>query len=188
MVYNTKCIVILFLEVNKMKKIIALVLSVVLLCCFAVTAFAAESPVAEEKVTITIKKAETTETVKLDTAYSFSVGEVIILKADAKFGAFNSWSIYKTVDSKQVAAVEGVDFEIVKGSLTANEITIKLKSTSVIACGNYNNTTTDPSPEVPSVDTSASAPQTGDMTIAYALVVMFAFAALVFGAKKVYSK
>ena len=39
-----------------MKKLIALVLSVVMICCFSVTAFAADSPSATEKVTVTVRR------------------------------------------------------------------------------------------------------------------------------------
>ena len=37
-------------------------------------------------------------------------------------------------------------------------------------------------------DDSASAPQTGDITVVYAMVIMLAVVAFGFGVKKVYSK
>lgn len=192
-----------------MKKIIALVLSIVMICCFSVTAFAAESPSATEKVTVTVRKADLSDpTGKVDTEYTFDAGTTITVKADSKYGTFNSWSVYKEetatgvsttpkseivtlsvvkalAATKTVDAVQGTDYEIVKGSLTSSEMTIKV-NTSVIVCGNYDNVKTDPN--VASGDGSSSSPQTGDMTVLYAVIVMLAVAAFGFGVKKVYSK
>lgn len=184
-----------------MKKIIALVLSIVLICCFAVTAFAAESPVATKKATVTVRKAAIADSVgKVDTEFTVETGDTVTVKAENKYGTFNSWSIYKEVAAtttgmitlnvaaatKYVEAVEGVDYEIVSGSLTSSELTVKLNS-SVIICGNYDNVKTDPS--APSVsDSSDKSPATNDMTVAYAVIVMLAVAAFGFGLKKVYSK
>lgn len=189
-----------------MKKIIALILSIVMVCCFSLTAFAADSPSASEKVTITVRKADVVDpTGKVDTEYTFDAGTTITVKANSKYGTFNSWSVYKSQASvgtttgmvtlsvvknlaatKMVDAVAGTDYEIVKGSLTSEEMTIKL-NTAVIICGNYDNVKTDPSASS-NADKSDSAPQTGDMTVAYVVVVMLAVAAFGFGVKKVYSK
>ena len=184
-----------------MKKIIALVLSIVMICCFSVTAFAAESPTATEKVTVTLRKASSD--VAVDKAYTVDAGATITVKADSKYGKFNGWSIYKEAaatpktgmvtlsvlnlaTTKTATAVEGTDYEIVSGSLTSTELTIKVKS-SVIICGNYDGKTTDPSASS-NADGSAQSPQTGDMTIVYAVVAMLALGAFAFGVKKVYSK
>ena len=195
-----------------MKKIIALVLSVVMICCFSVTAFAADSPTATEKVTVTVRKAEVVDpTGKVDTEYTLDKGATLTVKADSKYGTFNSWSVYKVEASvegvsapvgsgvvtlsavknlaattKTVDAVVGTDYEIVKGSLTSNEMTIKL-NTSVIVCGNYDNVKTDPDASS-NADDSASAPATSDMTAVYAVLVALAVVAFGFGVKKVYSK
>lgn len=195
-----------------MKKIIALVLSIVMICCLSVTAFAAESPSATEKVTFTVRKAEVVDPAgKVDTEYTLDAGATITVKADSKYGTFNSWSIYKeeakvegvsapvnsgvvtlsavktlAATTKMVDAVAGTDYEIVKGSLTASELTIKVK-TAVVICGNYNNVKTDPV-AASNADNSASAPQTGDMTVVYGVIVMLAVVAFGFGVKKVYSK
>ena len=195
-----------------MKKLIALVLSAVMIFCFSVTAFAADSPTAAEKVTVTVRKADVVDPVgKVDTQYTLDAGKTITVKANSKYGTFNSWSVYKeeataagvstTVNSevitlsavknlatttKMVDAVEGKDYEIVKGSLTASEMTIKL-NTTVVVCGNYDNVKTDPNASS-NADDSASAPATNDMTVVYAVVMMLAVAAFAFGVKKVYSK
>ncbi len=169
-----------------MKKIIALALSIVMICCFSVTAFAADSPTATEKVTVTIRKADSTA--KMDVQHTFSKGEEITVKAnEAEFGTFKSWGVYKlTADSKAVEAVKGVDYEILSGSLNDKELSIKL-ITSVVVCANYGDVVTDPLSNS-NADDSQNAPQTGDMTVAYALVVMLGIVAFGFGVKKVYSK
>ena len=167
-----------------MKKIIALVLSIVMICCLSVTAFAANSPTASEKVTVTIRKGATAnQEYKADVAYTVDGGTVLSLKADAQQGKFDNWTVYAE-DGK--ALTEGVDFVVVSGSLTSSEVSIKLIK-SAIVCANYDNVKTDP--KVPgSSDNSANAPQTGDMTAVYAFVVMLGVVAFAFGAKKVYSK
>lgn len=195
-----------------MKKIVALLISIAMICCLSVTAFAAESPVANEKITITLKKASAEGTVsKNDVDYTVDKGYEITVKANSEFGKFNSWSIYKveaSVENTSVAsesgvitlnsvvnlaattkvteAVAGTDYEIVKGSLTSDEMTVKVNS-SVIICGNYDNVKTDPLSSSNS-DNSASAPQTGDLTLVYAFVVALAALTCGFGIKKVYSK
>ncbi len=187
-----------------MKKIIALLLSIAMVFCFAVTAFAADSPSADKKTTVTIRKADVIEPAGqvVDTEYTVEAGTIITVKANSKYGTFKDWSIYKETastttgmitlnvvnlaTSKFVDAVSGTDYEVIKGSLTTEELTIKVNS-SVVICANYDGVKTDPS--APSKgDTSNSAPQTGDMFAAYAVVIMLAVVAFGFGVKKVYSK
>ena len=194
-----------------MKKIIALVLSIVMICCFSVTAFAAESPSADQKIKVTVRKADLSDpTGKVDVTYTLDKGDTFTVKANPKYGKFNDWSVYKVeataagvsapvntgivtlsafktlATTKTVDAVQGTDYEIVAGSLTATELTIKV-NTSVIVCGNYDNVKTDPN-VASGADGSSSSPQTGDMTVLYAVIVMLAVAAFGFGVKKVYSK
>ncbi len=193
-----------------MKKIIALVLSIVLVCCFSVTAFAASSPVAGEKYSVMIRKAVGNDPIsKPDIEYTVEKDTLITVKADeAKYGKFDSWSIYKDTAAEGTAApaksgimtlsvlnlatatapaaVEGTDYEIVSGSLTAKELTVKVNN-DVIICGNYGGKITDPAVNSNS-DNSANAPQTGDMTAVYMAVIVLAVVAFGFGVKKVYSK
>lgn len=196
-----------------MKKIIALILSVVMICCFSVTAFAADSPTATEKVTVTVRKAEVVDpTGKVDVEYTLDKGTLVTVKADeTTYGTFKNWSIYTVSASvegvsapvnsgvitlsavknlaattKTATAVAGTDYEIVSGSLTAKEMTVKVNAT-VIICGNYGDVVTDPL-SASNADGSASAPATSDMTAVYAVIVMLAVAAFGFGVKKVYSK
>lgn len=194
-----------------MKKIIALVLSIVMICCFSVTAFAAESPSADQKIKVTVRKADLSDPAgKVDVTYTIDKDGTITVKSNPKYGKFNDWSVYKVeataagvsapvntgivtlsavktlATTKTVDAVQGTDYEIVAGSLTATELTIKV-NTSVIVCANYNNVKTDPN-VASGADGSSSSPQTGDMTVLYAVIVMLAVAAFGFGVKKVYSK
>lgn len=184
-----------------MKKIIALVLSVIMICCFSVTAFAAKSPVATEKVTVTVRKADMADGA-VDKEYTLDAGATITVKANPKYGTFKSWSVYKTgtnapatgmvtlsvlnLATKTVKAVEGTDYEIVKGSLTSKEMTIKVLN-SVIVCGNYDDKITDPN-EQSNVDDSDKSDPTGDTSVYYIAIVLLAAAAFCFGIKKVYSK
>lgn len=213
-----------------MKKIIAVVLSVVLICCCSVTAFAAESPVATQKINVKVRKSNFTTVKpnadgtfdviegegavdgKADIEYTIDEGDVLTVKAVEEYGNFNSWSIYKVVEAvegtsagvkksgvvtlsavlnlatttKVVEAVEGVDYEILGGNKNSKELVLKL-NTSVIVCANYDNVITEPLVES-NADDSASAPQTNDLAVVYAAVIMLAVVAFGFAAKKVYSK
>ena len=167
-----------------MKKLIAIVLSIVMIFALSVTAFAADSPTATSKITITIRKALVADQeYKADVEYTVDGEKVFVFKADTKYGKFDNWTFYSE-DGK--ALTEGTDYEIVAGSLNASEISIKFKK-SVVVCANYDNVKTDPA--LPSSgDGSANAPQTGDATATYAVVIMLGIVAFAFGAKKVYSK
>ena len=168
-----------------MKKFIALVLSIVLACRFSVTAFAAESPTADSKVTITIRKSDFVGfDGKSDVKYTVDDNSTITVKNNSSYGKFNSWSFYKVANS--VEAVEGVDYEIVSGTVNSQEMTIKVK-TSLIVCANYNDVKTEPLSDS-NTDNSSSAPQTADYTVVYAVLSVLAASAFVFGVKKVYSK
>lgn len=168
-----------------MKKIIALVLSLILVCCCSVTAFAAESPVADEKVTVVVRKADYVDfDGKSDVKYTVEKDKLITVQDDSEYGKFNSWTVYKADGSAE--AVEGVDFEVVSGSFTEQKMTVKAKA-SIIVCANYNGVKTNPVVES-NADNSASAPQTGDMATAYIAVIMLAAVVFGFGVKKAYSK
>lgn len=196
-----------------MKKLISLFLSIVMVFCLSVTAFAAESPSASEKITVKIRKSEYVDfSGKPDVEYTVNVDSSITVKVDDdKKDTFKSWSVYKVVSTvegvsapvksgiinlnsalklasttKVEPAVEGTDYEIVSGGLDKAQVTLKLK-TSVIICANYGSVVTDPLVDS-SADSSVSAPQTSDMTAVYAVVIMLAVVAFGFGVKKVYSK
>ena len=164
-----------------MKKLIAFVLCMAVICTLSVTAFAAESPSASAKVSVTLRKADGEGTVeKSDIAYTIDNGGVVTVKSNADYGKFNSWSIYKG----EAAAVEGTDYKIVSGSLNSAELKIEVFA-DVVICANYNGAITDP--DVKS-DSSATSPETGDFAVASMAVVMLVAAAVVFGAKKQFSK
>lgn len=197
-----------------MKKVLSILLSIVLICCLSVNAMAAvESPVADQKVSVTLRKADGTGVVeKADIAYTLDHGVIVTVKADEEaHGEFNNWKIYKVVSAvtgtsaktkseittlnvasgminlatttNVVEAVEGTDYKIISGSLTSKELKVQIFS-DVIICGNYNNEITDPL--VSGGDDSS--PQTGDMSVVYAVVIMLIAGAVVFGAKKQFSR
>ena len=65
-----------------MKKLIALILSVILICCFSVTAFAAESPTANEKVTVQVIKGTANNSIEKEgVPYTFEKGIVTTFKS-----------------------------------------------------------------------------------------------------------
>ncbi len=193
-----------------MKKLIAFVLCIAVICTLSVTAFAAESPSASAKVSVTLRKADSVApTEKSDVSYTVDNGTVITVKANPDYGTFNSWSIYKeqpaatgtsakannsgvitlsvinlATTTKVTEAVAGTDYKIVSGSLTSAEMKVEVY-TDVIICGNYNNVVTDP---LIKSDSSATSPETGDFAVASAAIVMLVAAAVVFGAKKQFSK
>ncbi len=172
-----------------MKKLIAFVLCILLICISTVTAFAA-SPTASTKVSVTLRKADGSSNVeKVDVAYTLDGGATVSVEAnEADYGTFNSWSIYKVVsaDAKPVPAVAGVDYKIIKGSLNDAEMSIEVY-TDIIICGNYGGVVTDPLELSTPSDKSDTSPETGDITVVYAALVLAA-AAVIFGAKKQYSK
>lgn len=182
--YNDNRIVILITCGGiKMKKIIALLLSVLMICCLSVTAFASESPVANEKIVVTIRKATATNPAQtVDTQYTVDKGTVITFKASTQYGKFDSWSIYNA----DATAADASAYEIVSGSLKTEEITLKLNAT-VIVCANYDGVITNPA-AASVTDKSDAAPKTADVTGVYFAVIMLSVMALGFSAKKVYSK
>ena len=129
-----------------MKKLIALVLCIVFVCTLSVTAFAVESPGANEKYTVTMKNGTGVQTVTAnDTATEVAGNQVVIAKPDSSKGSFSEWTVYKrNPDGSLDEAVPGTDFELQDGStLTAEELKLKPKA-DLVFVANYNNTYTDP--------------------------------------------
>ena len=161
-----------------MKKIIALLLCALLLVSLSVTAFAAKSPVADEVFNVTIINGANAKPNVSDNDGT----KKVTVEADPDKGDFDEWVIYKA-DGKTLA-VEGVDYEIVKGELTSEKLVITpLKG--IIICGNYGGISTKPvvKPDTDK-DDSNKAPQTSD-TLATALsVVMIAALGFAVVAKK----
>lgn len=174
-----------------MKKLIAILLSLILVFAFSVSAFAASSPVAKEQVTVVLRKGDgISGALEADVKYTLDGGsEVSVVADEAEYGSFNSWSIYKVVgENKTVAAVTPDDYEIIKGGLKLRELTF-LAHTDLIICGNYGNTVTDPlSSSSTSGTQTDESPETGDMLVLYAAIVMLISAATLAVAKKQFSK
>jgi 3-polyprenyl-4-hydroxybenzoate decarboxylase len=137
------------------------------------------------------------------------VGSTLTIKADTKtYGTFNSWSIYTVEDAtgttasggasvlnlavtqKTAKAVAGTDYSIVSGSLKSKTAKVKILSGKKFAiCGNYGGKITDPlsASSVAGTKTDKSA-KTNDLNVMYAVMVLLAAGAVVFGAKRQLSK
>lgn len=131
-----------------MKKVLAVLLCVCIALTISVSVLAESSP----QNTIIIRKGVGTKqdgsAIPQDTFTELSAGNTVTVNADEKtYGKFNSWTIYVvTDDGEYVEAEEGVDFEIVDGSLEDTSLTIKSLGESVLTiAGNYNDEITDPS-------------------------------------------
>ncbi len=162
-----------------MKKFFALLLVTLLLVSFSVTAFAAKSPVADDVFNVTIINGANA---KPNVSKNDGTKDITV-EADKDKGDFDEWVIYKA-DGKTLA-VEGVDYKIVKGSLTAEKLVIRpLKG--IIICGNYDGVTTKPIVVKPDEekDDSNKAPQTSDNLATALSVVMIAALGVAVVAKK----
>ena len=84
-------------------------------------------------------------------------------------------------------AKEGTDYTVKSGSLGDKNLTI-VPISRVAITGNYGGKITDPAKPSTAVTSSANSPKTGDVNVAYAIMVLLAAGALVFGAKRQLSK
>lgn len=160
-----------------MKKIVAVLLALTAVFALSFSALAVNSPVATVKVNVTVRAAQPKAGVdKVDTAVSLDKGTVVKVAPDSSKGKFDSWSVYKPDGTP---AVKGTDYEIIEGSLTSNEISIKANADLHI-CGNYNGKITDP---LTGEAKTPDSPKTGDTVVACAAVMLLS-AAFVLGAKK----
>lgn len=174
-----------------MKKIIALVLTVAVLFSISMVAFAVSSPAADQYSVIKIRKGNPVEGAIAEDVWFDVTDGTVKVKADPKYGTFNSWSFFKYTAAegsnpeKVVPAVAGVDYVFISGSDKSSEITFKI-NTDVIVCGNYSGLITDPLKT--SDQPGTKSPKTGDMAVAYASFVMLLGVAGVFATKKVFAK
>ncbi len=120
-----------------MKKFIALLLSILLLVSFSVTAFASKSPVAKPVFNVTIINGA-----NADPVVSTQDGtDNLIIESKPENGKFDEWVIYKA-DGVTIA-IEGVDYKVVEGSLTDDKLVIT-PLVELVICGNYNGVVTKP--------------------------------------------
>lgn len=160
-----------------MKKIVAILLALTAIFALSFSALAVDSPVATVKVNVTVRAAEVKSGIdKLDTAVSVDKGTVVKVAPDSSRGKFNSWSVYKADGS---LAVQGSDYELVEGTLTSSELSIKAQA-DLCVCGNYNGKTTDP---ITGEAKTPDSPKTGDTAVTCA-VVMLLGAAFALSARK----
>lgn len=149
-----------------MKKVFALILTLVFVFSMAVPAFAAKSPngTVYNKVVIIDgndhKDAPQQDADKQENITHTTVieGNSIKVKANPNKGKFDGWKIYKA-DGKP--AVAGVDYKVLgASSLSDDEIEIIPLATIVITA-NYNDVVT----ETIIVEDEAVSPPTGDATV-----------------------
>lgn len=183
-----------------MKKLLALVLAVLVVCAVPAMAFAADSPGGKKIYNVTVQKASIDGTDKTQT--TVDDGGNITVKVDASVGTFNNWKIYKvstttadagvaaeaavltvgdlTAATKYVEAVEGTDYTIVSGSLKSTTVTVK-PLTDIVICANYNNMLTDPQ----TGSMNEKAPQTGVNVALLVFVCALSLAGVGVAVKKV---
>ena len=149
-----------------MKKVFALILTLVFVFSMAVPAFAAKSPngTVYNKVVIVDGNAHKDAPAQGDnkneniTHTTVVEGKSIKVKADPNKGKFDGWSIFKA-DGKP--AVAGVDYKILgASSLSDDEIEIIPLATIVITA-NYNDVVT----ETIIVEDEEVSPPTGDASV-----------------------
>ena len=160
-----------------MKKIIALVLSLVLVMGLSVTGFAAESPSGEQVYSVTfingVGASKANAAVNKDGTYA--------VKADTSKGKFDGWVVYK---ADGTVAKEGVDYVFASGSAKDADAVIK-PLTDIVICGNYGGQVTDPVTGTAKTDTS---PETADTAVMLFTAVIMMAAACGFVAKKQLAK
>ncbi len=165
-----------------MKKLIALVIAVLVICAVPAMAFAADSPSGEKVYNVTVQKADIDGTDK--TQVTVDEGGNIVVKADATVGTFNSWKIYKLegtgTSAKYVEAVAGTDYTVVTGTMKDASLTVK-PLTDIVICANYDDKLTDPK----TGDMSEEAPKTGANIALLVFVCTLSLAGAGVAAKKI---
>lgn len=182
-----------------MKKIIAIVLCVVLSLSLCVSVAAKVSPSAKDKVQVIVKKGSgvivnadsSTIEQKPDISYAVEEGHSVTVTPDeATYGKFDSWSVYKVVNEggvvKYVAAVAGVDYRIISGSLTEKSFKFEALR-DLIICANFGGTITDPALDSTQAGKKPESPQTSDVA-PLVMLTLLASATAIFGFKKVFEK
>lgn len=147
-----------------MKKILALVLTLVLIMGLSVPVFAAKSAGGQVYFKVVVvdgndhKDAPAGTTPENITHNNVNDGNTIKLKATESKGTFDGWAIYK---ADGTAAVKDVDYKILGAfALTDPEIEIVPLATIVITA-NYNGVKTEPI----TVNDEDESPETGDNTV-----------------------
>ncbi len=190
-----------------MKKIIALILCVVSVFVLSVAVCAEASPVADKVYVVTTvipeeTTAEVGETIKPATVKVNDGGTITVtapaeIKKEEKKAEFTGFKVYKKAvatgtaneaEGKVIAlanglveAVKGVDYDIVKGSLT--DATVEIKPyTDVVVVATYKDVVIDPT--TGNVTVQPESPATGSATAICFVIVALAAAAVTFGAKK----
>ncbi len=172
-----------------MKKVLAIVICLCIALTVSVSAFAASSPANKVKVVAGIGTKQDGGSIPTDTFVDIADDSSITVVADEKnYGKFDKWIIYIINDNgTYTEAKEGTDYTVKSGSLGDKNLTI-VPISRVAITGNYGGKITDPAKPSTAVTSSANSPKTGDVNVAYAIMVLLAAGALVFGAKRQLSK
>ncbi len=159
-----------------MKKIFAILLAVTLMMSLSVTAFAASSPVAGQKVTI-IYVAHEDAKLDVDT-HEWSDKLTVTYTADEEYKGqkFTSWSIFL---KDGTAAMAGKHYKEVKKAGNVIEI---IPLTDLIVAANYGTAATNVDDAVKAFQTSS--PETGDIAIVGLSAAMLTSLAGAYVAKK----
>ena len=172
-----------------MKKVLAVVLCVCIALTLSVAVMAESSP--QTKVIVRKGNAykQDNATIPEDTAVEIGEDDTVKVKANEKtYGKFNNWTIYViNEDGEYEEAVQGVDYEIVSGSLNDGTLVIKPINKITIA-GNYNGTITDPAKASTVPGKKPSSSKTGDIEVMYIALALLAAGAVALGAKKQFAK
>ncbi len=169
-----------------MKKVIATLIAVmVLVASFAtVTAFAAPSPSAKPEYKIEITTYSTGEATE-GTYTTLEDGSIQLDKAEDAEGTFKGWVINVIDDQgNAVAAVEGVDYVVISGSLEDGTLVIK-PLTDLVIKETYD--VADAEDEKPAGDENDSeeSPETGSKALASVAVLTMLSLAGAVAVKKV---
>lgn len=173
-----------------MKKVLAIIICVCIALTISVSAFAASSP--QNKVII--RKGFGTKqdgsSIPVDTYAEVADNNTITIVADEKtYGSFDNWSFYVIKsDGTYALAQPGVDYTVKEGSTSDKKMVIA-PINQIIVAGNYNGTITDPlSASTVEGTKKNKSVKTGDVNVMYAVIVMLAAGAVLFGVKRQLSK
>lgn len=172
-----------------MKKVLAILLCVCFAFTLSVTAFAAESPSNKVVVVKGVGTKQDGTVVPVDTFVDIADDSSVTVVADEKtYGKFDGWTIFiVNDDGTYTEAKEGTDYTVKEGDLFSDKIVI-VPINKIAIAGNYAGKITDPAKGSKPQDTQKDSPKTGDIDVMYAVVLLLAAGAVVFGAKRQLSK
>ncbi len=172
-----------------MKRVLAVVLCLCLAFTLSVTAFAVGSPSNKVVVRKGVGTKQDGTVIPVDTFVDISDDSSVTIVADEKtYGKFDGWTIYLVnEDGTYTEAKPGVDYTVKEGDLSSDKLVI-VPINKIAVAGNYAGKITDPAKSSDVEGTKKDSPKTGDIDIMYAVAVLLAAGAVIFGAKRQLSK